>query len=67
MGIAWFTKMEATKSVGTPGTEYDLIIDNFIIVIIIIIIIIIIITRLKKKRFKFDNRPLTTISKFYGK
>jgi hypothetical protein len=64
MGIAWFTKMEATKSVGTPGTEYDLIIDNFIIVIIIIIIII---TRLKKKRFKFDNRPLTTISKFYGK
>ena len=65
MGIAWFTKMEATKSVGTPGTEYDLIIDNFIIVIIIIIIIII--TRLKKKRFKFDNRPLTTISKFYGK
>jgi hypothetical protein len=47
MGIAWFRKKEASKSVGAPGTEYDSIVDNLITITKIIIIIII---RLKKRK-----------------
>jgi hypothetical protein len=37
MGTARFRKKGASKSVGAPGMEYDLIVDNLIIIIIIII------------------------------
>jgi hypothetical protein len=55
--------MEAPKSVGTPGMEYDLITDNLIIIIIIIIMTIKTTNRLKKKRLKFNSGPLRSIGK----